>query len=101
MTQITITLSDAELKGMESITENPQEWAQNAVSERARLANNDIIRMYTERALNEGVQIPATRELIILDAFTRGWAKTAAEVNAEFNAQIAARLEATPEQTGQ
>jgi hypothetical protein len=39
--------------------------------------------MYTNRALDEGVAIPATRELIVADAFTRGWAKTAAQVNAE------------------
>ena len=28
------------------------------------------------------VQIPATRELIVADAFTRGWAQTAAEASA-------------------
>jgi hypothetical protein len=42
--------------------------------------------MYTNRALDEGVAIPATRELIVADAFTRGWAKTAAQVNAEAEA---------------
>jgi hypothetical protein len=39
--------------------------------------------MYTTRALDEGVAIPATRELIVADAFTRGWAKTAAEATDE------------------
>jgi hypothetical protein len=39
--------------------------------------------MYTTRALDAGMQIPATRELIVADAFTRGWAKTAAEQSAE------------------
>ena len=38
--------------------------------------------MYTNRALDEGVQIPATRELIVADAFARGWAQTAAEAAA-------------------
>ena len=37
-------------------------------------------------ALDEGVAIPATRELIVADAFTRGWAKTVAEQNAEAQA---------------
>jgi len=46
--------------------------------------------MYTTRALDEGVQIPATRELIVADAFARGWAQTAAErqEEAEANAPI-------------
>ena len=57
-----------------------QEWADNALTNRARIANDEIIQMYTNRALDEGVAIPATRDLIVADAFTRGWAQTAAEV---------------------
>jgi hypothetical protein len=33
--------------------------------------------------LNEGVQIPPTRDAIIADAYARGWIKTAAERNEE------------------
>jgi len=83
MPNITITLTDTQYKGLESICLSPQDWADNAVSERARIANDEIVSMYTNRALDEGVSIPATRELIVADAFTRGWAKTAAQVNAE------------------
>jgi len=83
MPDITITLTATQYKGLESICLSPQDWADNAVSERARIANDEIISMYTNRALDEGVAIPATRELIVADAFTRGWAKTAAQVNAE------------------
>jgi len=83
MPNITITLTDTQYKGLESICLSPQEWADNAVSERARIANDEIVSMYTNRALDEGVAIPATRELIVADAFTRGWAKTAEQVNAE------------------
>jgi len=50
--------------------------------------------MYTTRALDEGVQIPATRELIVADAFTRGWAQTAAEAQAATEASV---NESTPE----
>jgi hypothetical protein len=83
MPNITITLTDTQLKGLEYAALSPQDWAENAVTERARIANDEIIQMYTNRALDEGVQIPATRELIVADAFTRGWAKTAAQVQAE------------------
>ena len=83
MPNITITLTDTQLKGLEYVALSPQDWAENAVTNRARIANDEIIQMYTNRALDEGVQIPATRELIVADAFTRGWAKTAAQAQAE------------------
>tara|TARA_R100001198_G_C5181549_1_gene177973 strand:- start:216 stop:482 length:267 start_codon:yes stop_codon:yes gene_type:complete len=83
MPNITITLTDTQYKGLQYAAADPQDWADNAVTNRARIANDEIISMYTNRALDEGVAIPATRELIVADAFTRGWAKTAAQVNAE------------------
>lgn len=83
MPNITITLTDTQLKGLEYVALSPQDWAENAVTNRARIANDEVIQMYTNRALDEGVAIPATRELIVADAFTRGWAKTAAQAQAE------------------
>lgn len=83
MPDITITLTDTQYKGLQYASLDPQDWADNALTNRARIANDEIVSMYTNRALDEGVAIPATRELIVADAFTRGWAKTAAQVNAE------------------
>jgi hypothetical protein len=83
MPNITVTLTDTQYKGLQYAAADPQDWADNALTNRARIANDEIISMYTNRALDEGVAIPATRELIVADAFTRGWAKTAAQVNAE------------------
>jgi hypothetical protein len=83
MPDITITLTDTQYKGLQYAAADPQDWADNALTNRARIANDEIISMYTNRALDEGVAIPATRELIVVDAFTRGWAKTAAQINAE------------------
>ena len=89
MTQtIQIELTDTQFKGLEYAALSPTEWAENAVTERARIANDEIVSIYTNRALDEGVQIPATRELIVADAFTRGWVKTAAVRNAEAEANL-------------
>jgi hypothetical protein len=89
MTQtIQIELTDTQFKGLEYAALSPSDWAENAVTERARIANDEIVSIYTNRALDEGVQIPATRELIVADAFTRGWVKTAAERNAEAQANL-------------
>ncbi|MDB9965837.1 hypothetical protein OAD55_04625 [Planktomarina temperata] len=90
MPNITITLTDTQMKGLEYAAFSPQEWVGNAATERARRANDEIVQMYTNRALDEGVQIPATRELIVADAFTRGWAQTAAQVQTAAEAQQAA-----------
>ena len=86
MPNITISLTDTQYKGLQYAAADPQEWADNAATNRARIANDEIISMYTTRALDEGVAIPATRELIVADAFTRGWAKTATQANAEAEA---------------
>ena len=83
MPDITITLTATQYKGLEYCAMSPQDWADNALTNRARIATDEIVQMYTTRALDESVSIPATRELIVADAFTRGWAKTAAQIAAE------------------
>jgi hypothetical protein len=88
MPSITIELTDTQFKGLEYAALSPSDWAENAVTERARIANDEIVSIYTNRALDEGVQIPATRELIVADAFTRGWVKTAEQRNAEAQANL-------------
>ena len=86
MPEITITLTDTDLKGLQYCAVSPQEWAETVVTHRAKQANDEIVQMYTNRALDEGVAIPATRELIVADAFTRGWAQTAADREAAIEA---------------
>jgi len=87
MTTITINLNDTQYKGMEYVAASPEDWADNAVTNRARIAIDEIVDIYTKRALDENVQIPATRELIVADAFTRGWVKTAQQRNEEAESQ--------------
>jgi len=83
MATLTIELTDTELKAMEYVAASPADWADNAVTNRARIAIDEIVQMYTTQALNEGVQIPPNRDAIIADAYARGWIKTAAERNKE------------------
>jgi len=82
MPTITVELTAHQMKGLEYSCNTPQDFADNALHNEARISNDNIVTMYTTRALDEGVAIPATRELIVADAFTRGWAQTAAEVAA-------------------
>lgn len=80
MPDITITVTDTEYKGLEYAANSPQEWADNALTNRARIAVDEIVTIYTNRALDEGVQIPTTRDEIVSDAFTRGWVQRAADI---------------------
>jgi hypothetical protein len=81
MVDITVTLTATENKGLEYVAASVQDWIDNAATNRARIAVDEIVSLYTTRALDEGVAIPATRELIVADAFTREWVKTAAQRN--------------------
>ena len=83
MPNITITLTDTEIKGLEFVASSAQDWAETAVTGRAAIAVKEIVDIYTTRALDEGIPIPATRELIVADAYTRGWVKTATQREAD------------------
>jgi hypothetical protein len=89
MTQtITIELTDTQYKGLEYAALSPTEWAENAVTERCRIANDEIVDITVKHCLDNGIQVPATRELIVACAFDNDIVKTAAERNAEAQANL-------------
>ena len=91
MTQtITIELTDTQFKGLEYAALSPQEWAENAVTNRARIANDEIVQLTVQHCLDNGIQVPATRELIVDYAFDNDVVKTAAVRNAEAEAALPA-----------
>ena len=93
MPNITITLTDTQYAGLEYAALSPQDWAENAVTERARIANDEIVQLTVQHCLDNGVQVPATREDIVAYAFANGIVKTAAERQAEAEAAAAAMQE--------
>ena len=89
MTQtITIELTDTQFKGLEYDALSPTEWAENAVIERARIANDEIVQLTVQHCLDNSIQVPATRELIVAYAFDNDIVKTAAVRNAEAKQEI-------------
>ena len=73
MTDIIVTLTDAQYKAMQRITTDVEDWVINAAVTRAAISINEIVKLYTNQALDEGVTIPSTRDAIVIDAFARGW----------------------------
>ena len=91
MTQtIQIELTDTQFKGLEYAALSPSDWAENAVTERCRIANDEIVDITVKHCLDNGIQVPATRELIVDYAFDNDIVKTAAVRNAEAQAALPA-----------
>lgn len=80
---ITVALTNAEYKGLQYAAENPQDWVDNAVTNRARVAINEIVKITVDYCLDNGIAIPATREDIVAYAFENNIVKTAADRNVE------------------
>jgi hypothetical protein len=68
--EITITLTEAEAKALAYVAADPQEWAENAVHERARIAMDEIFQLEVQRMLADPntTEIPADREAVVLAA---------------------------------
>lgn len=67
---ITITLTEAEAKALAYVAYNPQDWAENAVKERARIAMDEIFQLEVQRMLADPntTEIPADKEAVVLAA---------------------------------
>ena len=83
--ELTVNLTEAEAKALSYVAISPQEWAENAVHERARVAMDDIFQMEVARMLADPntTEIPADREAVILAADIKSAAVRQAE--AELN----------------
>lgn len=83
----TITLSDAEDKALGAVAISQQEWIDNAVHERCRIAMDEIVNAEVQRKLAAGEPITGSKDDIVLAANV----ESAAEVNARIEAAAAAR----------
>jgi hypothetical protein len=86
----TITLTDAQDKALSIVAVNQQEWIENAVFERCRVAIEEIVNAEVQRKLAAGEPITGSKEDIVMAADI----ETAAERNDRLAAEAAARLNA-------
>jgi len=82
----TITLSAAEDKALSYAALSQQDWIDNAVHERCRIAIDEIVQITVAKCLETGTQVPGSKEAMVDLAFEQGWVKTAAERQAEAEA---------------
>jgi hypothetical protein len=87
MTTYTITLSDAEDKALKSVAVSAQDWMDNAVHERCRVAIDEIVNAEVQRKLAASEPITGSKDDIVMAANI----KSAAERQAEYEAERAAQ----------
>ena len=78
MAKYTVTLTTTEDLALSHVAASQQDWIDNAVHNRARIAIDEIVTLAVTKYLDANISIPATREEIVQDAFDRGWVTAAA-----------------------
>jgi hypothetical protein len=82
----TTTLTAAEDKALSYAAFSQQDWIDNAVHERCRIAIDEIVQVTVAKCLETGTQIPGSKDEMVDLAFAQGWVKTAADRQAEAEA---------------
>ena len=82
MPDITISVTDTELKGLEFAAVSPQEWADNAVTNRARMAKDEIISLLVAHCNANNVALAVGEDAQVTQAFDLGVVQRLADVPA-------------------
>lgn len=87
----TITLSDAENKALGVVAYDQNDWIQNAIHERCRLAIEEVVQAEIERKFSIGEPIIGTKEELVMAAPVMSAKEARALYDAEREAEAAAR----------
>ena len=86
-----VTLTEAEDKAMQYVASSVSDWIDNAAHNRARIAIDEICKIYTEYKLTNNEPITVVgKDAMVLAAFEEGLVKTGAQRNEEAAAAAAA-----------
>ena len=83
MATYTITLSTAEDKALKVVALSAQDWIDNAVHERCRIAIDEIVNAEVQRKLAAGQPIAGSKDDIVLAANIESAAERHARLDAE------------------
>jgi hypothetical protein len=89
MKTYTITLSDAEDKALKTVALSAQDWIDNAVHERCRIAIDEIVNAEVQRKLAAGESITGSKDDIVMAANVESAADRQARLEAEAQARLA------------
>jgi hypothetical protein len=86
----TITLSDAEDKALHFVALSAQDWIDNAVHERCRIAIDEIVNAEVQRKLAAGEPITGFKDDIVMAADVESAVERQVRMEAEAQARLAA-----------
>ena len=89
MVDITVELTDTQNKCLEYAAASVQDWADNALHNRARIAQEEIIAALVAHCNANEVAMAVGADAQVTQAFELGVVKTGAQRNAEAEAAIA------------
>lgn len=84
----TVQLTEAEDLALSFIALSQQDWIDNFVHDRCRIAIDEIVSICVEECLKTGTQIPSSKEEIVKLAFEKNWVKPAKERGAEVSTDL-------------
>lgn len=87
--EYTVTLSDAEDKALGYVAYSQQDWIDNAVHERCRIAIEEIVNAEVQRKLAAGETISGSKEDIVMAADIQSAAERQAAAEAAMQANNA------------
>ena len=88
MSDYTITLTDTEEMAMQYAANGVQDWIDNAVHNRARIAIEEIVALNTTHCNANEIAIAVGRDAQVAQAFELGVVKTAHQRNLDFHNSI-------------
>jgi peptide subunit release factor 1 (eRF1) len=82
MSDITVNLSETEYKSLEYVATSVQDWADNALKNRARIAKIEILEKLLEHCNANDIQLAVGEDAQVAQAYDLGVVDTLANVTA-------------------
>ena len=67
-TSYTVGITTGQFKALEWVMVDQNQWVNNALTERARIASDEIVRLYTAHKVDKGESITAIGTTAIIEA---------------------------------
>ena len=67
-TSYTVGITTGQFKALEWVMSDQNQWVNNALTERARMASDEIVKLYTAHKVDKGEEITAIGTTAIIEA---------------------------------
>ena len=81
MANITVTLTDTQTKSLEYVAYSVQDWCDNAIHNRARIAQEDIIAKLVAHCNDNGITIATGVDAQVTQAYSLGVVDTVKNIS--------------------